>query len=64
MEADGFDDLLADGEDGIEGGHRLLEDHGDVAAADRLHLFFGELEEVAALEEDLATEDFAGRARG
>ena len=31
--ADGFDDLLADGIDRVEGSRRLLEDHRDAAAA-------------------------------
>ncbi len=29
-----FHDLVADGEAGVEAGHRLLEDHGDVLADD------------------------------
>ncbi len=33
---DGFGDLTSDGHDRVEGGHRLLEDHGDFAASDRL----------------------------
>jgi len=33
--ADGFFDLRADTEDGVERGHRLLEDHGECAAAER-----------------------------
>ena len=32
VEADGFGDLRADGEDGIQGGHRVLEDVGDLFA--------------------------------
>ena len=42
---DGFGDLGADGHDGVEGGHGLLEDHGDVAAAVAAHGWFGEGEE-------------------
>jgi hypothetical protein len=33
VQGERFGDLVADGEDRIEGGHRLLEDHGDVVAA-------------------------------
>jgi len=33
--ADGFFDLCADTEDGVERGHWLLEDHGECAAAER-----------------------------
>ena len=42
---DGFGDLGSDGHDGVEGGHGLLEDHGDVAATVAAHGFFGEGEE-------------------
>src|SRR5215210_4425027 len=45
-------DLVADGEDGVQRRHRLLEDHRDVVAADPLQLRLLELGEVAALEED------------
>jgi len=60
--ADRLGDLLAAGEDGVERGHRLLEDHRDVVAAERPHLILGELEEVAALEQDPAG-DVAAVAR-
>jgi hypothetical protein len=46
MSADGFGDLLANGHDGVEGGHGLLEDHGDVAAAVFAHGFGGDGEQV------------------
>ena len=42
--------LLADGEHRVERGHRLLEDHRDVAPADGAHLVFGQAEQVASLE--------------
>ena len=45
---------------GIERGHRLLEDHADVAAADLAHLLLGQLAQVAAVEEDLAGHDAPG----
>ena len=53
-------DLAADGEDGVEGGHGLLEDHGDAVAADTADLFLVGLEQVLALEEDLAADDLPG----
>ena len=37
VDADGLADLVADGEDGVEARHRVLEDHGDVVAPDLLH---------------------------
>ncbi len=47
-------DLCADREDRIERRHRLLKDHADVAAADRLHLAFGQLHQVFAEKSDAA----------
>ena len=38
VQANGLDDLVADGVEGAERGHRLLEDQGDFAAADVAHL--------------------------
>src|SRR5438309_1880733 len=38
MEPDRLDDLVADGVDRTERGHRLLEDEGDLRATDRPHL--------------------------
>ena len=34
VQSGGADDLIADGVDGAERGHRLLEDEGDLGAAD------------------------------
>ena len=56
-------DLLADGVDRIERGHRLLEHHRDVLGADTVHLAGVERHEVAALIEDLARDDLARRHR-
>jgi hypothetical protein len=52
VEEDGFDDLFADGVDGVEAGHGLLEDHGGDAAADSSEVALGEREDVggAAVE--------------
>ncbi|MNY00831.1 hypothetical protein D3C86_1333400 [compost metagenome] len=59
VEHDGFHDLLADREDGVERGHGVLRDQGDAVAADLAHLGLGEREQVLALEEDLAADDLA-----
>src|SRR5262245_26586092 len=61
MDLHGFGELAADGKDGIERGHRLLEHHRDLAPADLPHLLFREREEIATLEENLPADDFAGR---
>ena len=61
MHGDRLGDLVADREERIERGHRLLEDHGDLVAADRLHLLLLEIEQVAALEAHGAADDAARR---
>ena len=63
VEDDGLDDLCADGEDRVERGHRLLKDHADVAAADRLHVSLGEFHEIAAEERDSAGLDAGVRRK-
>jgi len=51
---EGFGDLGADAHDRVEGGHGLLEDHGDGLAAEGTDPGFGEGEDGLAVEEDLA----------
>ena len=68
VQQDRLDDLVADGVDWAEGGHRLLRDQGDLGAADVAHLGaawsqareIGHLGAVAAAEADLARGDAAG----
>ena len=50
-------------EDRIEGRHRLLIDHCDLLAADVSDLGVGQLEQVLAVEDDLAADRLAGRVR-
>ena len=57
MDEQRLHDLLSDRQDRIERGHRLLEDHGDVAPAHLAHCFVGQIEQVAALEQDAAGGD-------
>jgi hypothetical protein len=61
VQRDRLADLPADRVERVERGHRLLEDHRDVVAADALHLAFAELEQVPALEADRTADDAAGR---
>jgi len=61
--ADGLRDLHAHPVEGVEGGHRVLEDHADLGASDLLDLVVGHPEEVLALEQDLALDDRRPRAR-
>jgi hypothetical protein len=49
MQRDRLGKLLADGQHRIERGHRLLEDHRDLVAADLAHLGSLSFEQVAAL---------------
>src|SRR5579875_19531 len=51
--------LIADGKDRIERGHRVLEDHGDLAAAQVRQLFLVLFQDVLAVENDLSINDFA-----
>ena len=66
MSEDGFGDLVADTHDRVEGGHGLLENHGDARAAKLPQLVgrqLGEMrgEAVAVLKGDLARDDRGGR---
>ena len=58
---DGLGHLLLDGEDRVEAGHRVLEDHRDVAAADLPHVVLADGHEVLAVEQHPATLDHARR---
>ncbi|KAG1601557.1 hypothetical protein G6F46_013943 [Rhizopus delemar] len=62
MQHDGLDDLVADREDRVQRGHRLLEDHGDAVAAQRAALAFRQRQQVLAFEQDAAAR-FGQQAR-
>ncbi len=57
----GLGDLVADAHDGIEGGHGLLEDHGDARAAQLLQFGGAGGGQLAAVEEYRAGEPRLGR---
>ena len=61
MQQQNLADLLLDGVQRIERGHRLLEHDGDVVAAHPPHLTLREREQVAALEADAAGRMMRGR---
>ncbi len=63
MRADGFHDLLADGEHRVQRGHRLLEHHGDAWAAHSLHSCIGEFGQGLAGETDFPGGDACGGLR-
>ncbi|MNT33597.1 hypothetical protein D3C72_1695330 [compost metagenome] len=54
MHGERLGDLLADREDRVEAGHRLLEDHRNVLAANLAHLLFRKSQQVAPAKHDLA----------
>ena len=54
MQQQDFADLLFDGVQRIERGHRLLKDDGDVVAAHAPHLALRERQQIVALEGDAA----------
>src|SRR5579872_215477 len=63
MRANGFFDLRANAHDGIEGGHRLLKNHGDFAATQFAHFFRHESGKIQA-PPDSILRDFQPRASG
>src|SRR5205085_7701219 len=56
-------DLPADCQDRVQRGHRLLKDHADIRAPNFPDLLAREPQQVAAVEEDLASRDAPGRIR-
>jgi len=56
-------DLVADREDRVQGGRRLLEDHRDRGPADALQFPLGQAEEIAPLEQHSAAGDPPRRLR-
>src|SRR5438045_3499246 len=63
MKLERFGDLPADGEDRIQAGHGVLEDHRDVVAADAPDLVVVHLQDVLTVEDDRALDDAAGGLR-
>jgi hypothetical protein len=61
MQPDCLDNLLADGINGIQAGHRLLENHRDTVPANGAYSLVGQFKEISAVEIYLAGNDFAGR---
>jgi hypothetical protein len=61
VQSDCFDHLCRNSQEGIEAGHGVLENHGDVVAPKMAKLTFGELQDVLSLEQDLTSDDFSRR---
>ena len=50
----GLRQLLADLDDRVQAGHGVLEDHGDLVAADLVEILLGDLQKILAVIDDLA----------
>jgi hypothetical protein len=61
VDADGFGNLVANGAHRVERGHRLLEDHADIAAAHPAECRFVEAGEIGARHADRTTPPAAVR---
>ena len=61
MKPDCLDNLLADGINGIQAGHRLLENHRDAISANGTHSLFRQFKQISAIEIYFACDDFARR---
>ena len=54
MKPDGLDKLIADGKNGIEGGHGILKDNGYLLSPEFTHLFFRPVKDVLPVVKDLS----------
>ena len=63
MNLDGLRDLVAYGEHRIQGGHRVLDNQGDLASPNMVHFALGLLEEILTVQNDAAGDDAAGGYR-
>jgi len=61
VELEGLLNLVSHCKNGVEGGHGLLEDHGDPIPPDLPHLILREGEKVLPLEQDLSGHHPSGR---
>ena len=59
MNNEGLAELPLDGKHRVQAGHGLLEDNGDLVAADGIHFLLGKLGQILAFEEDLPLSDIA-----
>ena len=63
MEGDHFRNLVADSHQGVQSGHGVLKDHGDLFAPDLAHLLVGSFQQVASIQKDFAVQNLGGRIR-
>ena len=60
VKLDDLRDLVAHPHNGVQGGHGILKDHGDLIAADLSQLAVLHLEQILPVEEDLSAADLGG----
>ncbi len=60
MDPDGLDELVADREHGVEGGHGVLVDHGDRVAPKCIQFSLGQRTDVCAGDSDESIVDSHG----
>ena len=60
---DDFQDLIANRHYRIQGGHRVLENHRDLASAHMTHFLFGQAQQVDTFIENLTRCDLSRRLR-
>ena len=61
MQTQRFGNLLANREDRIQRGHRILKDHRDVVTTHGAHLGIRKLQQIAVFEKNLAGDDLSRR---
>jgi len=63
VNAESFRQLIANGEDRIQGGHGFLKNHADFVPANGPDLPLGEIQEIAAAKDDFSPCENGGRHR-
>jgi hypothetical protein len=61
VDANGLCELLFYGQHRVQGGHRVLKDHGDAIAANFAHLWQAQLQQVLPFKQHLPVGDFPRR---
>ena len=61
VQHDGFRDLITNGQNGVQSGHGILEDHGNVVTTHSFQLGIIHLQNVLAVQDDGTLLDLSGR---
>ncbi len=54
MKQQGFDELILNAQERVQRGHRVLENHGDAAAANAIELSLGHLQQIFPFKKGFA----------